>query len=125
MFTGWTFLIFLQALNLIQVQRGAGSGVFGYPAIGGSINIITSNFSNKPKLDLSASYGSYVTRKYSASFSSGLIDNKYSVYAKLGQILSSGYKEQTWVNFKSYFLSAVRYDKNFTTQLKFLWRTGC
>ncbi len=109
----------LASTELIQVQRGAGSGVFGYPAIGGSINIITSNFANKPKLELSASYGSYVTRKYSASFSSGLIDNKYSVYAKLGQILSSGYKQQTWVNFKSYFLSAVRYDKYFTTQLNF------
>ncbi|MGB5287483.1 MAG: TonB-dependent receptor, partial [Ignavibacteriaceae bacterium] len=109
----------LASTDLIQVQRGAGSGVFGYPAIGGSINIITSNFSNKPKIDLSASYGSYVTRKYSVSFSSGLIDEKYSVYAKLGQILSSGYKQQTWVNFKSYFLSAVRYDKNFTTQLNF------
>jgi iron complex outermembrane recepter protein len=109
----------LASTELIQVQRGAGSGVFGYPAIGGSINIITSNFSNKPKLELSASYGSYVTRKYSAAFSSGLIDEKYSVYAKLGQILSSGYKEQTWVDFKSYFLSAVRYDKNLTTQLNF------
>ncbi len=109
----------LASTELIQVQRGAGSGVFGYPAIGGSINIITSNFSNKPKLELSASYGSYVTRKYSAAFSSGLIDEKYSVYAKLGQILSSGYKEQTWLNFRSYFLSAVRYDKNFTTQLNF------
>jgi iron complex outermembrane receptor protein len=107
----------LASTELIQVQRGAGSGVFGYPAIGGSINIIASNFSNKPKLELSAYYGSYVTRKYSVAFSSGLIDEKYSVYAKLGQILSSGYKEQSWINFKSYFLSAVRYDKNFTTQL--------
>jgi len=109
----------LASTELIQVQRGAGSGVFGYPAIGGSINILTSSFSNKPKLDLSASYGSYVTRKYSAAFSSGLIDNKYSFYAKLGQILSSGYKDLTWVDFKSYFLSAVRYDKNFTTQFNF------
>ena len=48
-----------------------------------------------------------------------MIDNKYSVYAKLGQILSSGYKDLTWINFKSYFLSAVRYDKNFTTQFNF------
>jgi len=109
----------LASTELIQVQRGSGSGVFGYPAIGGSINILTSSFSNKPKLDLSVSYGSYVTRKYSAAFSSGLIDNKYSVYAKLGQILSSGYKNATWVDFKSYFLSAVRYDKNFTTQFNF------
>jgi iron complex outermembrane receptor protein len=109
----------LASTGLIQVQRGAGSGVFGYPAIGGSINLITTSFSNKPKLEVSAAYGSYVTRKYSAAFSSGLIDGKYAIYGKLGQILSSGYKNQTWVDFRSYFLSAVRYDSNFTTQLNF------
>lgn len=109
----------LSSTELIQVQRGAGSGVFGYPAIGGSINIITSSFSNEPLIDLSLAYGDYVTRKYSAAFSSGLIDNKYSIYAKLGQILSSGYKDQSWINFKSYFLSAIRYDRDFTTQLNF------
>jgi len=109
----------LESTELIQVQRGAGSGVFGYPAIGGSINLITSTFTNKPQIKLSAAYGSYVTRKYSASFSSGLIDGKYSIYAKLGQILSSGYKEKSQVNFRNYFLSAVRYDENFTTQFNF------
>ena len=109
----------LASTGLIQVQRGAGSGVFGYPAIGGSINIITSSFTNSPKLELTAAYGSYVTRKYSASFSSGLLDNKYAIYGKLGQILSSGYKNLTWVDFRSYFLSAVRYDPNFTTQFNF------
>ena len=67
----------LESTEMIQVQRGAGSGVVGYPAIGGSINIITSNFSDKPKFDISSSFGSYNTRKYSAAFSSGLINNKY------------------------------------------------
>ncbi len=107
----------LESTEMIQVQRGAGSGVVGYPAIGGSINIITSNFSDEPKFDISSSFGSYNTRKYSAAFSSGLIDNKYSIYAKVGQILSSGYRNLSWVDLKSYHLSAVRYDKNFTTQI--------
>ena len=109
----------LASTEVIQVQRGAGSGVLGYPAIGGSINIITSVFSNKPKAEVSASIGSYNTRKYSAAFSSGLIDEKYSVYAKLGQILSSGYRNNSWVKFNSYHVSAVRYDENFTTQVNF------
>ena len=43
----------LESTELIQVQRGAGSGVIGYPAVGGSINIITSSFSDKQKFDLS------------------------------------------------------------------------
>lgn len=109
----------LGSTELIQVQRGSGSGVVGYPAIGGSINIITSTFSDVQQYDLSASYGSYHTRKYSASFSSGLIDNKYSIYAKLGKILSSGYRHQSWADFNSYHISAVRYDENVTTQVNF------
>lgn len=107
----------LGSTELIQVQRGAGSGVIGYPAIGGSINIITSTFSDNQKYDLGTVYGSYNTRKYTASFSSGLIDNKYSLYAKFGKVLSSGYRHQSWVDFNSYHLSAVRYDENVTTQI--------
>ena len=109
----------LASTELIQVQRGAGSGVTGYPAIGGSINIITSTFSNKPKQQFSVSLGSFNTRKYSAQFSSGLTNNKYSVYAKLSKTLSSGYRQKSWVNFNSYYLSAVRYDENLTTQVNF------
>ncbi len=109
----------LASAELIQVQRGAGSGVMGYPAIGGSINIITSPFSNEPKQVYSASIGSFNTRKYSASFSSGLIDNKYSVYVNLSRTLSSGYRQKSWIDFTSYHISAVRYDKNLTTQVNF------
>jgi len=109
----------LASTELIQVQRGSGSGVVGYPAIGGSINIITSPFSEKPKFDLSASYGSYNTRKYSASFSSGLLNNKYSIYTKLSQILSSGYRNLSWSKLNSFHLSVVRYDDKLTSQLNF------
>lgn len=109
----------LASTELIQVQRGAGSGVIGYPAVGGSVNIITSPFSDKSKLNLSSSYGTYQTRKYNAAFSSGLIDNKYSFYAKLSQILSSGYRNLSWVKFNAYHISAVRYDDNLTSQINF------
>ena len=109
----------LASTDIIQVQRGAGSGVFGYPAIGGSINIITSAFSNDPMINLSAALGSYNERKYSASFSSGLMEKKYSIYARLSRILSSGYRNLAWDKYNSYYLSAVRYDKNLTTQINF------
>ena len=109
----------LASTDLIQVQRGAGSGVTGYPAIGGSINIITSSFSNEAKQEYSASIGSFNTRKYSASYSSGLMNNKYSVYANFSKTLSSGYRLGSWINFASYNVSAVRYDKSLTTQVNF------
>ncbi|MEN8192732.1 MAG: TonB-dependent receptor [Bacteroidota bacterium] len=107
----------LANVGMIQVQRGAGNGVIGYPAVGGSINIITSNFSDKPKMEIGANIGSYDTRKYSASYGSGLIDDKYSVYVNLSKTLSNGYRDLSWVDFSSYYVSAVRYDESFTTQL--------
>jgi iron complex outermembrane recepter protein len=109
----------LENTGFIQVQRGAGAGVFGYPAIGGSINILTSSFSNKPHARASALYGSFNTRKYSTSFSSGLIDDQYSVYVNLSKTLSSGYREGGWADFNSYYVSAARFDDKLTTQLNF------
>jgi iron complex outermembrane receptor protein len=107
----------LESTDLIQVQRGAGSGIIGYPAIGGSINIITSPFSDKPRIEFSSSIGSYNTRKYSAVYSSGIIDKKYSLYGKISQLLSSGYRNSSWVDFKSYHFSVARYDEDLTTQI--------
>ncbi|MFH1197037.1 MAG: TonB-dependent receptor [bacterium] len=103
--------------ELIQVQRGSGSGVVGYPAVGGSINIITSTFSDKPKFELTTGLGSYNTRKYSIAVSSGLIDNRYSVYAKFGKLLGSGYRDKSWIDFNSFHIAAVRYDENITSQI--------
>ncbi len=107
----------LGSTGLIQVQRGSGSGISGYPAIGGAINIITSPFSDKKRIQFSSSIGAFNTRKYTATFSSGLINNKYSIYARVGQILSTGYRQKNWINFKSFHISAVRYDENLTTQI--------
>lgn len=107
----------ISSSEIIQVQRGSSSSIIGYPAIGGSINIITSSFSNQSGIKLNSSIGSYNTRKYSVSYSSGLVGNKYAFYAKISQLLSSGYREKSWVNFNSFHLSAVRYDDNLTTQI--------
>jgi iron complex outermembrane receptor protein len=107
----------LESAELIQVQRGAGSGIIGYPAVGGSINIITSTFSSSPKLEISSSIGSYNTRKYGISFSSGLVNKKYSFSAKLSQTLSSGYRNSSWIDFKAFHFSVIRFEENLTTQV--------
>jgi len=107
----------IENTDLIQVQRGAGAGAIGYPAIGGSVNIITSAFSDRPRFEISSSLGSYNTVKNSILLSSGLIGNKYSFSAKLSRIRSSGYRENSWADLNSYHLSAVRFDEKLTTQI--------
>lgn len=109
----------LSSTGMIQVQRGAGSGVFGYPAIGGSINIVTSQFSNSPFVNFESAYGSFNTKKFSASGSSGLINNKYSIYAKVSQISSSGYRNLAWVKLNSIHFTAIRFNDDLTTHFNF------
>ncbi len=107
------------SLEDVQVQRGAGSAFYGPPAIGGSVNLVTENFARERSVRLTAGVGSYNTRKYSASFNSGLIDERYALHGRLAKILSDGYRDRAWVNFDSYFLGVARYDATMTTQLNF------
>lgn len=101
----------------IQVQRGAGSTLYGAPAIGGSVNVETSHFARERSLRVSAGLGSYNTRKYAASFSSGLVDDRYAMHARVSRLLTSGYRDRAWADFTSYFLGFTRYDESMTTQL--------
>jgi len=104
-------------LENIQVQRGAG-GLFGAAsAIGGAVNLISSNFTRNRGISVYSGAGSYNTRKYSLSAGSGLMDNRYALYARLGKITSDGYRDNSWVDFNSYFLGVARFDKGMTSQI--------
>ena len=118
----------LASMGNIQVQRGAGSAFYGPPAIGGSVNMITNPFEAKPGIAVETAFGfqefgdsskplTLNTRKQSVSVNSGLVDGQYMVYGKLGRIQSDGYRQNAWVELNSYFLGAVRFDKNMSTRL--------
>jgi iron complex outermembrane receptor protein len=118
------------AANLtgIHVQRGAGSAFYGPPAIGGSVNLTASPFRREPGVTLEAMYGFQEfggrssrtvlnTRKYSAAVNSGPVGGRYLFYGRLSVLNSGGYRDNSWVDMKSYFLGAVRTDPGMTTQL--------
>ncbi|MFC1555117.1 TonB-dependent receptor [candidate division KSB1 bacterium] len=101
----------------IQIQRGIGNSLYGSTAIGGSINVITHNFSEKRKISFKTGYGSYNTKKASLGMSSGLIDNKYAIYGRFSKLRSDGYRDQAWADLWSYFFSAVRFDDKMTNKV--------
>ncbi|MDP1675870.1 MAG: TonB-dependent receptor [Bacteroidota bacterium] len=118
----------LASSSNVQVQRGAGSAFYGPPAIGGSVNIITNPFTPKPYAKFEAMFGfqeygdssqslPMTMKKLSASFNSGLIDNKYMFYGRLGKIQSNGYRFHSAFEAGSYFLGALRFDENMTTRI--------
>lgn len=113
--------------NNIQVQRGAGSMFYGPPAIGGSINIITTPINFKPEVSLSSTFGFQEfggkekillnTKKLSVDVSSGIIDNSFLIYGNLSKITSDGYRNHSWVNLQNYFLGIIKYDEEMITRI--------
>ena len=114
----------------IQVQRGAGSAFYGPPAIGGSVNLVTTPFIREPGITLESMFGfqqfsdsslstPLVTRKLGAAFNSGLVRGHYMFYAHLGRIESDGYRTNSWVDLNSYFFGAMRVDEAMTTRFHF------
>ncbi|HRU22870.1 MAG TPA: TonB-dependent receptor [Candidatus Latescibacteria bacterium] len=101
----------------IQVQRGVGSSLYGSSAIGGSINVITTNFNPERSVTAFAGAGSYGTRKLSVAFNSGLVDDSYAMYGRFSRITSDGYRQQSWSDLWSYFLGVRRFDPSMTTTL--------
>lgn len=113
------------SLDNIQVQRGAGLINYGAAAIGGSINLTTSNFTETRGIKIYNGIGyqnksdnlAQSMSKHSVEVSSGIVDEKYAFYGRLSRINSLGYRRHSWSYLNSYFLSAVRFDKNLTTQI--------
>lgn len=104
-------------LQDVQVQRGAGSSFYGPPAIGGSINLETAIFSPQPGIRSGFGIGSYNTQKYSLELNSGLVGNTYSFYGRFSRLLSDGYRNDSWVDYLSYYFGAARYTEKTTTRI--------
>ncbi len=117
------------SVGSIQVQRGAGLINYGAAAIGGSINITTSNFLTERLVRISLGNGwqqfsaggrshmQSTVQRYALEISSGLIEGRYALYGRMARIDSWGYRDQSWATLNSYFLSGVRFDEGLTTQI--------
>lgn len=115
-----------ESMDNIQVQRGAGMINYGAAAIAGSINLNGINFTRDRYIKLSTG-GAFQelgndaignnTSKLKFEYSSGLIDEKYAVYGKLSRINSWGYRDQSFSFMNTFYLSAIRYDENLSTQI--------
>lgn len=101
----------------IQVQRGAGSGLYGASAVGGSINLETAGGPAERGFVLESGGGSYGTTRFSLHGESGLLENRYSLSGRYSRIVSEGYREQSWSNLWSYAFSASRFDERMTTRV--------
>lgn len=104
----------------VQIQRGIGTALYGSSAIGGVINVRTIDYFNRKFFNISGGYGNYDSKRFSAEFSSGLMKNGFALYAKIGKIKTDGYRDLSWSDNWSYFVSAGKITgKNSVLKLNF------
>ncbi|HLN53198.1 MAG TPA: TonB-dependent receptor [Lentimicrobium sp.] len=108
---------FASSLSSVQVQRGVGTSTNGAAAFGASVNLQTTAPSTNAGAEISSSAGSFNTFRNSASAWTGLMDNKWSVEARLSKISSDGYIDRASSDLKSFYLSSGYYGNK--TILKF------
>lgn len=97
---------FASSTENIQVQRGVGTSQNGAAAFGASINFQTLSLKPESYSEISSTYGSFNTFKNSVSFGSGLLNNHFTLDARLSGIKSDGYIDRAFSDLNSYFLSA-------------------
>jgi len=91
----------------LQIQRGAGTSTNGAGAFGASINISTNELNKNAYGEINNSYGSFNTWKNTVRMGSGLLNNHFTLDARLSNITSDGYIDRASSNLKSFYFSAA------------------
>lgn len=100
---------FLATTEQVQVQRGVGTNLYGGSAIGGSVNVESRRPLNERRLHLAMLGGSYGTSRLTLEYDSGLVDDRWAATARYSRVQSDGYRDQSWAEMWSYYLSVIRY----------------
>jgi iron complex outermembrane receptor protein len=98
---------FVGSTNNIQIQRGVGTSTNGAAAFGSSINIETDQNSTKAFAETDNSFGSFMTMRNNIKAGTGLINNRFSMTARLSRIASDGYIDRATANLRSFYLSGT------------------
>lgn len=103
----------------VQIQRGAGSSLYGAGSFGGSFNIVTGNAKPRPFYGVNLSLGSPQNTMYGVDINTGLIDNTYAVSVRLDRKLGEGNRLGARYEGTNYYFSGSWYINN-EQSLKFV-----
>jgi iron complex outermembrane recepter protein len=95
------------SVNSLQVQRGVGTSTNGAGAFGASINLSTNEVNDKAYGEVDNSVGSYSTWKTMVKAGTGLIDDHFTLDARVSRITSLGYVDRGSSDLKSLYLSGA------------------
>jgi iron complex outermembrane receptor protein len=106
------------AVQDIQIQRGAGSSVYGPTAIGGAINLRAMPYRPDFRANLHVGGGAFGTRRYTADVNTGLLGGRWVAFGRLSRLESDGYRDWSWSEFWRFFAGVTRYGERHTVTLQ-------
>jgi iron complex outermembrane receptor protein len=98
---------FSSSASSIQIQRGVGTSTNGSSAFGATINLATNDYRPAKYLSLQNSFGSFNTNKNTLLFGTGLINNRFTIDARLSNITSDGFIDRAKSDLKSFYVSST------------------
>lgn len=107
----------VSSANNIQVQRGVGTSGNGAGAFGATINFQTNQLNDKPYAKAVSTAGSFNTFRNTLMAGTGLLNNKFTLDARVSKITSDGYIDRASSDLSSYYLSAGYYGKKSVLKL--------
>lgn len=108
---------FTSSVNSIQIQRGVGTSSNGTGAFGATVSLSTNEVNEKPYAELNNSYGSFNTWKNTIKVGSGLINNAFTLDARLSRIASDGYVDRASSDLQAFYLSGAYLRERTTLRL--------
>jgi len=103
---------FASSVEDLQVQRGVGTSSNGGAAFGASININSNQINEEAYGELDNSYGSFNTLKNTVRAGTGLINDHFTLDARLSRITSDGFIDRASSDLRSFYLSGAWYSNN-------------
>ena len=95
----------------IQVQRGVGTSTNGTASFAGSVNLTTKTLSETPQFTLNTGFGSFHSRRLTAEYQTGLLQNKFAFYGRVSDLATDGYRDHSGSHIRSLFLSSGYFGK--------------
>ncbi|MFT4980182.1 MAG: iron complex outermembrane receptor protein [Bacteroidia bacterium] len=98
----------------IQVQRGLGASKLSIPAVGGSMNILTTGITSKRSTEIALTVGNNGKIQTSVSYNSGRLEKGWGVTAAFAYDRQNGWVDATWASRFFYFVKLQKQIGNHT-----------
>ena len=108
------------SVNDVQIQRGVGTSSNGAGAFGATMNFSTNEVRLDPYAELNNSAGSFNTWKHTVKAGTGLMNDHFTLDARLSKISSDGYIDRATTDLHSFYVSGAYLTSNTSIRLNVL-----